>query len=91
MPELPEVESLRRYLVAERVPGRVITSATADWPGVENTVDGAARLSTLPGRRRPGPTPNHRLSGEGRSLGAGTGSPLKSRMAEWSHHTPSSR
>ena len=51
MPELPEVESLRRYLVAGRVPGRVITSATADWPGVENTVDGAARLSTLPGRR----------------------------------------
>ena len=52
MPELPEVESLRRYLVSERVPGRVvIASATADWPGVENTRDGAARLSTLPGRR----------------------------------------
>ena len=46
MPELPEVESLRRYLVAERVPGRVITSAVADWPGVENTHDGAAGLST---------------------------------------------
>ena len=51
MPELPEVESLRRYLVAERVPGRVITSAVADWPGVENTPDGAAGLSKLPGRR----------------------------------------
>lgn len=51
MPELPEVESLRRYLVVERVPGRVITSAVADWPGVENTRDGAAGLSTLPGRR----------------------------------------
>lgn len=51
MPELPEVESLRRYLVSERVPGRVIASATADWPGVENTRDGAAGLSTLPGRR----------------------------------------
>ena len=51
MPELPEVESLRRYLVAGRVPGRIITSAYADWPGVENTVDGAAGLSTLPGRR----------------------------------------
>ena len=51
MPELPEVESLRRYLVAGQVPGRVITSATADWPGVENTVDGVAGLSTLPGRR----------------------------------------
>ena len=51
MPELPEVESLRRYLVAERVPGRVITSAIADWPGVEYTRDGAAGLSTLPGRR----------------------------------------
>lgn len=51
MPELPEVESLRRYLVAERVPGRVITSAVADWHGVENTSDGAAGLSTLPGRR----------------------------------------
>ena len=51
MPELPEVESLRRYLVSKRVPGRVITSAIADWPGVENTVDGAAGLATLPGRR----------------------------------------
>ena len=51
MPELPEVESLRRYLVAERIPGRVIISAIADWPGVENTADGAAGLSTLPGRR----------------------------------------
>ena len=51
MPELPEVESLRRYLVAQKVPGRVITSASADWPGVENTADGAAGLSTLPGRR----------------------------------------
>ena len=51
MPELPEVESLRRYLMAEHVPGRVITSAIADWPGVENTRDGAAGLSTLPGRR----------------------------------------
>ena len=51
MPELPEVESLRRYLESERVPGRVITSAIADWPGVENTRDGAAGLSKLPGRR----------------------------------------
>ena len=51
MPELPEVESLRRYLLAERIPGRVITSAVAEWPGVENTRDGAAGLSTLSGRR----------------------------------------
>lgn len=51
MPELPEVESLRRYLESERVPGRVITSVIADRPVVENTRDGAAGLSKLPGRR----------------------------------------
>ena len=51
MPELPEIEALRRYLVTARVPGRVITRVRADWPGVESTVDGMAGLSNLPGRR----------------------------------------
>lgn len=51
MPELPEVESLRIYLVECDVIGRTFTSFEADWPGIENTVDGAGGLSKLPGRK----------------------------------------
>ena len=51
MPELPEVEALRRYLLASRIPGRIVTRADAVWPGVENTVDGMAGLSGLAGRK----------------------------------------
>ena len=51
MPELPEVESLRLYLVEQGIPGRTITDVEADWPGIENTVDGKGGLSDLPGRR----------------------------------------
>ena len=47
MPELPEIESLRRYLVAERVAGRVISGVDAGRPGA----GGMAGLSGLPGRR----------------------------------------
>ncbi len=51
MPELPEIEALRRYLVAERICGRVIAGVYANWPGVENTFDGTAGLASLPNRR----------------------------------------
>ena len=46
MPELPEVENLRRYLIREGVPGRKFTSVTASWartvksPSVEGFVLG---------------------------------------------------
>jgi formamidopyrimidine-DNA glycosylase len=51
MPELPEVESLRLYLVEQGIPGRTVTEVQADWPGIESTVDGMGGLSALPGRR----------------------------------------
>ncbi len=51
MPELPEVESLRLYLMSRELVGRTITDVDADWPGVENTEDGRGGLSHLPGRR----------------------------------------
>ena len=47
MPELPEIESLRRYLVAERVTGRVISGVDASRPDA----GGMAGLGSLPGRR----------------------------------------
>ena len=50
MPELPEVESLRLYLIDQRVVGRTITDVVADWPGIENTEDGAGGLAQLPDR-----------------------------------------
>lgn len=51
MPELPEVESLRIYLVESEIVGRTFTSVEADWPGIEKTVDRAGGLSDLPGRK----------------------------------------
>ena len=51
MPELPEIEALRRYLLAERVVGRTVIEIDANWPGVESPVDGMGGLSTLVGRR----------------------------------------
>lgn len=50
MPELPEVESLRLYLIDQGVVGRTITEVVADWPGIENTEDGMGGLSQLAGR-----------------------------------------
>ncbi|MDA1296486.1 MAG: hypothetical protein O3B04_00605 [Chloroflexi bacterium] len=50
MPELPEVESLRLYLISQGVVGRTITDAAADWPGIESTEDGMGGLSQLRGR-----------------------------------------
>ncbi len=46
MPELPEVENLRRYLIRERVPGTTFASVTVSWaktvksPSVEDFVLG---------------------------------------------------
>ena len=51
MPELPEIEALRRYLLREGLVGRTIVEVDADWPGVEGTVDGMGGLSGLVGRR----------------------------------------
>ncbi|MCH7643119.1 MAG: hypothetical protein IIC30_07560 [Chloroflexi bacterium] len=51
MPELPEIEALRRYLLREGLVGRTIVEVDADWPGVEDTVDRRGGLSGLVGRR----------------------------------------
>lgn len=51
MPELPEVESLRLYLVDQELVGRTVVDVSADWPGIENTEDGLGGLSHLKGRR----------------------------------------
>ncbi len=51
MPELPEVEALRRYLVRERVTGLRISRVEARWPNIERTEDGLGGLSGLAGRR----------------------------------------
>ncbi len=51
MPELPEIEALRRYLLREGLVGRTVVEVDADWPGVEDTVDGQGGLSPLVGRR----------------------------------------
>jgi formamidopyrimidine-DNA glycosylase len=58
MPELPEVESLRLYLVETGIIGRTIVAVDADWPGIENTADGMGGLSGLPGRQITG---THRI------------------------------
>ncbi len=50
MPELPEVESLRRYLLREGVVGRRIVEVDVRSPGVEQTVDGKGGLAGLRGR-----------------------------------------
>jgi formamidopyrimidine-DNA glycosylase len=50
LPELPEVESLRIYLLEQEIAGHTITEVEADWPGIENTTDGMGGLSALPGR-----------------------------------------
>ena len=51
MPELPEIEALRRYLLREGLVGRTVVEVDADWPGVEDTVDGMGGLSGLVDRR----------------------------------------
>ena len=51
MPELPEVESLRRYLIRQRVTGRVIKDVEVRSPGAQRASDGRGGLAGLPGRR----------------------------------------
>jgi formamidopyrimidine-DNA glycosylase len=51
LPELPEIEALRRYLLREGLVGRTVVEVDDDWPGVEDTVDGMGGLSGLIGRR----------------------------------------
>ena len=58
MPELPEVEHLRRYLIREGVPGRKFASVTASWartvksPSVEDFVLGLRGRTVDKVRRR---------------------------------------
>jgi len=51
MPELPEIEALRRYLVRQGLVGRTFVEVDAEWPGVEDSIDGMGGLSPLIGRR----------------------------------------
>jgi formamidopyrimidine-DNA glycosylase len=51
MPELPEVENIRRYLIRQRVPGRTFTRVEAGWPGAANADDRAGGIAGLTGRR----------------------------------------
>ncbi len=51
MPELPEVESLRRYLLRQGVVGRRFTGVDAGWPGAARASDGRGGLAGLKGRR----------------------------------------
>ncbi|HIK99306.1 MAG TPA: hypothetical protein EYG13_07165, partial [Dehalococcoidia bacterium] len=51
MPELPEIEALRRYLLREGLVGRSFVEVDAEWPGVEDTIDGMGGLAPLVGRR----------------------------------------
>ncbi len=50
MPELPEVEALRLYLLRERLVGQRVTDIEAHWPGIERTEDGLGGLAGLKGR-----------------------------------------
>ncbi len=54
MPELPEVESLRLYLVDQDIIGRTVVDVSADWPGIDNSEDGMGGLSQVRGRRLEG-------------------------------------
>ncbi|HIF12912.1 MAG TPA: hypothetical protein EYQ82_07910, partial [Dehalococcoidia bacterium] len=47
MPELPEIEALRRYLLREGLVGRSFVEVDAEWPGVEDTIDGMGGLSPI--------------------------------------------
>ena len=51
MPELPEVENIRRYLIARRVPGRRITGAEVRWPRLVKAPDLEGFVTGVIGRR----------------------------------------
>lgn len=48
MPELPEVETVRRTLTPQVI-GRTITRVALDWPGCDARVAGASLVAALPG------------------------------------------
>lgn len=50
MPELPEVESLRRYLISQRVPGHTIVAVEAKWPKTIKAPGRAEFTTGLAGR-----------------------------------------
>lgn len=51
MPELPEVENIRRYLIRERIVGRRITGAKVDWSRLVKSPDLEGFVTGLIGRR----------------------------------------
>ena len=50
MPELPEVEATRRYLLREGIAGRTVTGADLDWPGAVRSGSPAHFLRGARGR-----------------------------------------
>ena len=50
MPELPEVEGVRRTLVRAGLPGRTITAARVGWTKTVKRPSAAEFVETLPGR-----------------------------------------
>ncbi|MBI4306211.1 MAG: bifunctional DNA-formamidopyrimidine glycosylase/DNA-(apurinic or apyrimidinic site) lyase [Chloroflexi bacterium] len=51
MPELPEVENIRRYLLRKRVAGRRVTGAEVRWPRLVKSPDLEGFVTGLIGRR----------------------------------------
>ena len=51
MPELPEIESLRRYLIAKHIPDRTITDLSIHRPIGDVTINRVAGISSLIGQR----------------------------------------
>ena len=51
MPELPEIEALRLYLLREGLVGRTIVEVDSAWPGVEGRVVCSGGYRALGGGR----------------------------------------
>jgi formamidopyrimidine-DNA glycosylase len=51
LPELPEVENIRRYLIATKVPGRRIMGAEIRWPRLVKAPDPEGFVTGVIGRR----------------------------------------
>ena len=51
MPELPDVEAMRRYLLGEGIVGRQITGVRLGWPKAVQQPSAAELSAFLPSRR----------------------------------------
>ena len=51
MPELPEVENIRRYLLRSRIVGRRIVKASVEWPRMVKSADFEGFVTGVIGRR----------------------------------------